>query len=133
MGRKTIYYEIEKHEKYEDSDERVDLDLAVVKMRRFRFESDHLYELPTKSFLALRHRDSSKGKDSSPQRSGSSRRESPMPQYSPLNSVIQLGSPSSPSKIVPPTQGQEGGRLLKSWELLPPFERWMCESDEIED
>ncbi|MED6124219.1 hypothetical protein PIB30_057021 [Stylosanthes scabra] len=34
---------------------------------------------------------------------------------------------------VPPTQGQEGGRLLKSWELVPPSEGWMCEGDEVGD
>ncbi|MED6225756.1 hypothetical protein PIB30_096804 [Stylosanthes scabra] len=97
------------------------------------FDSDRLYELPNESFSTLRRRESSKGKDPSPQRSSSSRRASPTLQYSSLSFVIQLESPSSPSKIVPPTQGQEGGRLLKSWELVPPSEGWMCEGDEVGD
>ncbi|MED6198997.1 hypothetical protein PIB30_071858 [Stylosanthes scabra] len=59
MGSGIIYYEIEKCEKYEDSDKRADSDLVVVKTPR--------------------RRDSSKGRDPSSQRSGSSRRASPMP------------------------------------------------------
>ncbi|MED6148650.1 hypothetical protein PIB30_054972 [Stylosanthes scabra] len=64
MGSGVIYYEIEKREKYEDSDEKADSDSAVVKMRR--------------------RRDPSRGRDPSPQRSGPSKRVSPTPQYSPL-------------------------------------------------
>ncbi|MED6162832.1 hypothetical protein PIB30_074188 [Stylosanthes scabra] len=57
MGSGIIYYDIEKHEKYEGS---ADSDLAVVKTRRYhfddepfihppqsiRFDPDRLYELP---------------------------------------------------------------------------------------
>ncbi|MED6162050.1 hypothetical protein PIB30_066699 [Stylosanthes scabra] len=121
MGSGVIYYEIEKREKYEDSDEKADSDLAIMKTRMsyfddepfihplhsVRFELDRPYELPIESLLALRRRDSSQG--SSP-----SRRASPTPQYSPLTPVSQLGSPLSLSKIVPPTQGLEGARPLKS-------------------
>ncbi|MED6212974.1 hypothetical protein PIB30_088749 [Stylosanthes scabra] len=97
-----------------------------------RFDPDRPYELPIESLLALRHRDSSKGKDPSPQRFGPSRRASPALQYSPLSPVSQLGSPPSFSKMVPPTQDLEGARPLKSWELIPPSEGWMCEVDEAE-
>ncbi|MED6210244.1 hypothetical protein PIB30_062355 [Stylosanthes scabra] len=46
--------------------------------------------------------------------------------------MIRLGSPSSPPKMVPPTQGQEGARQLKSWELIPPSKGWMSEGDDVE-
>ncbi|MED6224450.1 hypothetical protein PIB30_084153 [Stylosanthes scabra] len=149
MGNRIIYYEIEKCERYEDSDESENPDLAVVKTRRYhfddepfihplhsiRFDPDRPYELPVESLLALRCRDPSKKKDSAPQESDPSRRASPTPQYSPLGHVIRLGSPSSPSKMVPPTQSQqdqEGVRPLTSWEFLLPSEGWMCEGDEVE-
>ncbi|MED6138021.1 hypothetical protein PIB30_070434 [Stylosanthes scabra] len=126
MASRVIYYEIEKHEKYEDSDERADSDLAVVKTQRYhfddepfihplhniRFDPDRPYELPVESLLALRRRDPLKKKDPSP-----------------------LGSPLSPSKIVSPTQCQQeqkGERPLKSWELIPPSKGWMCEGDDVE-
>ncbi|MED6138734.1 hypothetical protein PIB30_077247 [Stylosanthes scabra] len=63
------------------------------------------------------------------------RRASPTPQYSPLSPVIRNGSPSLPSKMVLPTQGcqgQEWVRPLKSWELIPPSECWMCGGDKVE-
>ncbi|MED6115318.1 hypothetical protein PIB30_089323 [Stylosanthes scabra] len=64
MGSGVIYYEIEKREKYEDSDERADSDLAVVKTRRYHFDDepfihplhsvqfdpDRLYELQLSHF-----------------------------------------------------------------------------------
>ncbi|MED6161528.1 hypothetical protein PIB30_061599 [Stylosanthes scabra] len=128
IGSGNRYYEIEKREKYEDSDERADSDLAVVKMRRYHFDEgsfihppysvrfglDRLYELPIESPLALRCRDYSKRKDPSLQRSG---------------------SPLSPSKMAHPTQGcqgHEGVRPLKSWELIMPSEGWMCKGDDVE-
>ncbi|MED6136400.1 hypothetical protein PIB30_055856 [Stylosanthes scabra] len=115
MGSGVRYYEIEKREEYKDSDEGVAAGLAIEETRRYHFDDE--------SHLALRRQDSSKGKDSSPQRSGSSRRVSPTPQYFPLSYLIRLGSPSSPSKIVPPTQGQEGVgcekvRMLRVRELV---------------
>ncbi|MED6210245.1 hypothetical protein PIB30_062356 [Stylosanthes scabra] len=68
MGSEIIYFEINKREKYGDSDERVDLDLAVVKTKRYhvddepfihplhsiRFRQDRPYELLIESLLALR-------------------------------------------------------------------------------
>ncbi|MED6136468.1 hypothetical protein PIB30_056370 [Stylosanthes scabra] len=146
MGRMIIYYEIEKHEMYEDSDERADSDLVGVKtwwyyfddepfihpLHSIQFDPDRPYELLVESLLALRRQDPSKKKVISPQESGPSRRSSPTPQYSPLGPVIRLGSPSSPTKMVPPTQGQEGVRQLKSWELILPSEGWMCDGDNIE-
>ncbi|MED6200321.1 hypothetical protein PIB30_083962 [Stylosanthes scabra] len=114
MGNGIIYYEIEKHKKYEDSNESVDSDFAIMKTRRYhfddepfihplhsvRFDPDRPYELPVESLLALRCRNPSKKKDPSPQESGQ--------------------------------QGQEGARQLKSWELIPPSETWMYDGDDVE-
>ncbi|MED6160117.1 hypothetical protein PIB30_048367 [Stylosanthes scabra] len=146
MGSGVIYYEIEKREKYEDSGERANADLAIVKMRRYhfddepfiyllhnyRFDPDRSYELPIKSLLALRRRDPSRGRDPSPQRSDPSRRVGSTSQYSLLRPVSQLGSPPSLSKMIPLTQDLEGETPFKSWELIPPSEGWMCDSDEVE-
>ncbi|MED6187776.1 hypothetical protein PIB30_079732, partial [Stylosanthes scabra] len=88
-----IYYEIEKREKYEDSNERADSDLAIVKTRRhhfddepfvhllhsIRFDLDHPYDLPVESLLACRHQSPFEKKDPSPQESGPSRKASPTP------------------------------------------------------
>ncbi|MED6141920.1 hypothetical protein PIB30_108233 [Stylosanthes scabra] len=131
---------------YEDSGERADSDLAIVKTRRYHFDDEpfiHLlhsvpfdtdcpYELPIESLLALRHRNLSRGRDPSLQRSSPSRRASPTPPYSPLSPVSRLGSPPSLSKIIPLTQCLEGERPLKSWELIPSSEGWMCNGDEVE-
>ncbi|MED6125562.1 hypothetical protein PIB30_069633 [Stylosanthes scabra] len=67
MRSRIIYYEIEKHEKYKDSDEEADSDLAIVKTRRYHLDPDRLYELPIESLLTLRRRDPSKKTDSSPE------------------------------------------------------------------
>ncbi|MED6150151.1 hypothetical protein PIB30_069614 [Stylosanthes scabra] len=110
------YYEIKKCEKYEDSDKRADSDLAVMKTRRYHFDDeifihplhrvqfdpDRPYELPVESILALKRRNPSKKKDSTPQGSGLSRSARLTPQYSPLFPVTRIGSPSSPPKMVPP-------------------------------
>ncbi|MED6188016.1 hypothetical protein PIB30_081930 [Stylosanthes scabra] len=40
MGSGVIYYEIEKREKYEDSDEKADSDLAIVRTQRYHFEDE---------------------------------------------------------------------------------------------
>ncbi|MED6200138.1 hypothetical protein PIB30_082278 [Stylosanthes scabra] len=34
--------------------------------------------------------------------------------------------------MIPLTQGLEVERPLKSWELIPPSEGWMCDGDEVE-
>ncbi|MED6136998.1 hypothetical protein PIB30_060927 [Stylosanthes scabra] len=88
MGSEVIYFEIEKREKYEDSDVKVDADLAIMKTCRYhfddepfihplhnvRFDPNRPYELLIELLLALRRRDPSRGRDPSPQRSGPSRR-----------------------------------------------------------
>ncbi|MED6196760.1 hypothetical protein PIB30_050416 [Stylosanthes scabra] len=106
-------------------------------LRGVGFDPDHPYELPVKSLLALKRRGSSTKKGSNPQVSASSRRASPTPQYSPLDPVTRLGSPSSsPRKMVSTIQDQpvrEMGRPIKSWELISPSEGWKCEGDDVEN
>ncbi|MED6175146.1 hypothetical protein PIB30_075645 [Stylosanthes scabra] len=113
-----IYYEIERRDQYEDFDDRADLDLAVVKTRRYhfddklfvhplnsiRFDPDRPYELLVDSLLALKRKEPSANREPTPRGSGSSRRASLSPQYSPLNPVVRLGSLSSPSKEVSSSQ-----------------------------
>ncbi|MED6177312.1 hypothetical protein PIB30_097078, partial [Stylosanthes scabra] len=119
MGSGVIYYVIEKREKFEESDDRADSNLAVMKMQRYhlddepfvhplhsvRFDPDCPYEPLIKSFFACGRRNSSKGKDPSPQRSSPSRRASPTPQYSPLDHISRIGFPSSSPKMASLTQG----------------------------
>ncbi|MED6196269.1 hypothetical protein PIB30_045918 [Stylosanthes scabra] len=109
MGSGVIYYKIKKREKYEDSDERANEDLAIVKTQRYhfddepfihplhsvRFDPDRTYELPIESVLALRCRDPSRGKDPSPQRSGPSRRASSRPQLRRGEITQELGAHSA--------------------------------------
>ncbi|MED6222698.1 hypothetical protein PIB30_066870 [Stylosanthes scabra] len=103
----------------------------ILRDRECSFRPGRPYELPIKSLLALRHRDPSRGRDPSPQRFGPSRRASPTPQYSPLSPVSRLGSPPSLSKMIPLIQSIEGERPLRSWEIIPPSEGWMCDGDEV--
>ncbi|MED6127622.1 hypothetical protein PIB30_089802 [Stylosanthes scabra] len=150
MGSGVIYYEIERHDKYGDSDERANSDFAVVKTRRYhcddepfvhplhsiRFDPNRSYELPIESLLALKRKEPSTKRESTSRDSGSLRKASLMPQYSPLNPVVRLGSPSSPLKEVSSSRDRrirEVGRPIRSWELIPPSEGWMCEGDEVED
>ncbi|MED6165258.1 hypothetical protein PIB30_097855 [Stylosanthes scabra] len=114
MGSGIIYCDIEKHEKYEDTDERADSDLAIVKTQRYhfddepfirplhsiRFDPDRPYELSIESLLGLTCGYPSKKKDLTPQASGPSRRASPTLQYSPLSPVVRCESPSSASRMV---------------------------------
>ncbi|MED6176623.1 hypothetical protein PIB30_090000 [Stylosanthes scabra] len=131
---RAIYYEIEKREKYEDSDERANSDLTIVKTRRLyqfddepfihlfhsvRFDLDRPYELPIESLLALRRRDTPKKGDPSPQGSGI------------LNRPWERRHKSI-KKSKPDTINLEGARPLKSWELIPPSEGSMCKGGEVE-
>ncbi|MED6160437.1 hypothetical protein PIB30_051525, partial [Stylosanthes scabra] len=77
------------------------------------------------SLLALKHKETSAKRESTPRGSSSSRRASLSPQYSPFNPVVRLGSPSSSAKKVSSSQDRrirEVGRPIKNWELIPPSE-----------
>ncbi|MED6218294.1 hypothetical protein PIB30_025385 [Stylosanthes scabra] len=140
MGSRIIYYEIQMREKYEDSDEKVDSELAIVKTSRYhsddenfvhplhsiQFDLDRLCELPVESLLACQRRGPSERKEHSPQKSGPSRRSSSTPCYSPLRPITWLGTPSSYHKVGSSPRGQlEQGvvRLPKSRELILSSER----------
>ncbi|MED6165122.1 hypothetical protein PIB30_096596 [Stylosanthes scabra] len=144
-----IYYEIEKREKYEDIDERVDLDLAIGKTQRYhfddepfihslhsiRFDLDRPYELLVESLLALRCRGPSEKKDPSPQEFGSSRRAIPTPQYSPLVPLSDMDLHPRLLRLFPllkVNRFNKGARPVKSWELIPPSKGWMCEGNDVE-
>ncbi|MED6143932.1 hypothetical protein PIB30_010596 [Stylosanthes scabra] len=106
-------------EKYEDSDEKANSDLVVVKTRRCHFDGEpfiHLlhsdrfdpvrpYGLSTEFLSTLRHRDSANGKDPSYQRLELSRRSSSTLWYLPLGPITRLISPSSSPKVDSPTYG----------------------------
>ncbi|MED6112542.1 hypothetical protein PIB30_062658 [Stylosanthes scabra] len=121
MGSEIIYYEIERRDKYEDSEERADSDLAVVKTRRYhfdddsfvhplhsvRFDPDHPYELPIENLLALS-----------------------------VRSLRPRENPHLEGQEVSSSQDRriwEAGRPIKSWELILSSEDWMYEGDEVED
>ncbi|MED6131765.1 hypothetical protein PIB30_012773 [Stylosanthes scabra] len=150
MESGIIYYENERRDKYEDSDEKANLDLAVVKTRRYhfdeepfvhplynvRFEPDRPYELPVESLLTIKRREPSARKEPTPRVSGSSRRASPTPQYFPLDPMVRLGSPSSPLNEVSSSTDKrirETEKPTKSWELIPSSKGWMCEGNDVED
>ncbi|MED6219191.1 hypothetical protein PIB30_033606 [Stylosanthes scabra] len=121
LPRAGVYIHLNFKFNYEDSDERVNSDLVVVKTRRYhfddepfthplhsvRFDPNHPYELPVKSLLGLRLREPSKKKDSTSPGSGSSRRTSPTPQYSPLGSMTRLGSKDGFPYSRPTEEGDE--------------------------
>ncbi|MED6188814.1 hypothetical protein PIB30_089480 [Stylosanthes scabra] len=111
IGSGVIIYEIEKREKYEDSDEREDADLDIVKTRRSSVleEGTPLRKDPVLQGELVRHCSTL-----------------------PFNPVSRLRSPPLLSKIILLTQCLEGERPLKSWELIPPSEGWMCDGDEVE-
>ncbi|MED6175029.1 hypothetical protein PIB30_074637 [Stylosanthes scabra] len=119
MGSGVIYYEYEKHEKFEDHDMRADAELGTFKIRHYhfdnesfvhplhsvRFDPDRPYKIPIEALMADKIASASKSEESSAERRRSSRRSSP--RYSP-------GSVRKP----------------RSWELIPPSEGWMCDADD---
>ncbi|MED6147008.1 hypothetical protein PIB30_040044 [Stylosanthes scabra] len=138
----TLVTDAKKREKYEDYDKKANAELGVVKIRQYhfddeafvhplhdtKFDPDRPYELPIESLLANQPLSSSKKGRSSTQGSRPSRQSNPTSCYSPL--IPQYGL-ALPHHLL--SQLDQGlGRPLKSWELIPPFEGWICEGDEIE-
>ncbi|MED6193394.1 hypothetical protein PIB30_018923 [Stylosanthes scabra] len=125
MGSGIIYYEIEKREKYEDSDERANSDLEVVKTRRYHFDDeslihplhsvcfdpDHPYELLVEIFWLLSVGDLRI-------------RRIPIHKYR-VHQEELVRRPNQPVREV--------GRPIKSWEFIPSSEGCMCEGDDVED
>ncbi|MED6145765.1 hypothetical protein PIB30_028216 [Stylosanthes scabra] len=110
MGSEIIYNEIEKREKYEDSNEKANSYLAVVKI-----------DVTTLTTIALFIHSISSGLI-------------PIVRMS-FRPITRLGTPSSSPKMDSSPRGQLGQRLvrpLKSWELIPLSEGWKCERDWVE-
>ncbi|MED6183669.1 hypothetical protein PIB30_039877 [Stylosanthes scabra] len=146
MGSGVIYYEYEKREKFEDYDMKADAELGTFKIRRYHFDNesfvhplhsvpfdpDHPYEIPIEALMADKILSSSKYEKSSTERPRSFRR--PSPHYSPRTMLVAQRERSTSS--VKGTRSFRRGttsssvRKPKSWELIPPSEGWMCDSDD---
>ncbi|MED6129598.1 hypothetical protein PIB30_109437 [Stylosanthes scabra] len=150
MGSGIIYYEYEKHEKFEDYDEKADAELGTLKIRCYhfdnesfvhplhsvRFDPDRPYEIPIESLLAAQPLSSSGNRKSSTRGSHATSRSCPTLHYSPrgLSSTQRVPSPYS-SKVASSLRcgvASKELRPLKSWELIPLSEGWMCEGDKEE-
>ncbi|MED6113874.1 hypothetical protein PIB30_074896 [Stylosanthes scabra] len=118
MGSGIIYYEIEKREKYEDSDERADSDLAIVKTWRYHFNDESF----TTHFIAFSL--------------------IPIVRTSfQLSLFWPLDAETFQRRKIPLRKDQvhQEERVrhritlpLVPWELIPPSKGWMCEGDEVE-
>ncbi|MED6131961.1 hypothetical protein PIB30_014862 [Stylosanthes scabra] len=146
MGSGVIYYEYEKCEKFEDYDMKADADLGTFKIRRYhfddesfvhplhsvRFDPNRPYEIPIEALMADKIPSASKSEESSAERQRSSRR--PSPHYSPRTMPVAQRERSTSS--VKGTHSFRRGtasssvRKLRSWELIPPSEGWMCDADD---
>ncbi|MED6143934.1 hypothetical protein PIB30_010598 [Stylosanthes scabra] len=146
MGSGVIYYEYEKHEKFEDYDMKADAELGTFKIMRYHFndesfvhplhsvsfDPDRSYEIPIEALMADKIVSSSKDERSSTVKSRSSRR--PTPQFSPrgMPAAQRERLTSSVKGTSSFSYGTTSSSLRKprSWELIPPSEGWMCEGDE---
>ncbi|MED6123789.1 hypothetical protein PIB30_052727 [Stylosanthes scabra] len=148
MGSGVIYYEYEKREKFEDYDMKADVELETFKIRRYHFDGesfvhplhsvmfdpDRPYEIPIEALMADQSLSSCEDGKSSTRRSRSSRH--PTLHYSPREiSSTQRVPSSSSTKGTSSSRRRAASKTLrmpKSWELIMPFEGWMCEGDEEE-
>ncbi|MED6110678.1 hypothetical protein PIB30_045113 [Stylosanthes scabra] len=146
MGSGVIYYEYEKREEFEDHDVRADAELGTFKVRHYhfynesfvhplhslRFDPDRPYEILIEALMADKIASASKSEESSAERRRSSRR--PSPRYSPRTMPIAQRecSMSSVKGTRSFRRGTTSGsvRKLRSWELIPPSEGWMCDADD---
>ncbi|MED6224144.1 hypothetical protein PIB30_081000 [Stylosanthes scabra] len=145
MGSGVIYYEYEKHEKFEDHDMEADAELGTFKIRRYHFDDesfvhslysvqfdpDRPYEIPIEALMADKILSASKSEESSVERQRSSRR--PSPYYSPKTMPVaqRERSTSSVKGTHSFRRSTASGSVRKprSWELIPPSEGWMCDAD----
>ncbi|MED6172595.1 hypothetical protein PIB30_051537 [Stylosanthes scabra] len=146
MGSGVIFYEYEKCEKFEDYDMKADVELGTFKIRRYhfddesfvhalhsvRFDPDRPYQIPIEVLMANKILSFSKDEKSFTGRSRSSR--CPIPLYSPRRMLVaqRERSTSSIKGTCSFRYGTASSSLRKprSWELIPPFEGWMCDGDD---
>ncbi|MED6124184.1 hypothetical protein PIB30_056747 [Stylosanthes scabra] len=146
MGSGVIFYEYEKREKFEDFDMNTDAELGTFKIRRYhfddesfvhplhsvRFDPDRPYEIPIEALMADKILSASKSEKSSAERQRSSRRLSS--HYSPRTMPVAQRERSTSSvngtRSFHRGTGSSSVRKPRSWELILPFEGWMCDADD---
>ncbi|MED6186710.1 hypothetical protein PIB30_069349 [Stylosanthes scabra] len=146
MGTGVIYYEYENREKFKDYVMKADAELGTFKIRRYhfddesfvhplhsvRFDPDRPYEIPIEALMDDKILSASKGEESSVGRPRSSRRSSP--HYS--SRTMPVAQRESSTSSVKGTRSFRRGtasslvRKPRSWELIPPYEGWMCDADD---
>ncbi|MED6169985.1 hypothetical protein PIB30_026299 [Stylosanthes scabra] len=146
MGSGVIYYEYEKHEKFEDYDMKADAELGTFKIRRYhfddesfvhplhsvRFDPDRPYEIPIEALMADKILSASKSEELSAEKQRSSRR--PSPHYSPRTMPVaqreRFTSSIKGTRSFCRGTPSSSVRKPRSWELIPPSEGWMCDADD---
>ncbi|MED6110092.1 hypothetical protein PIB30_039723 [Stylosanthes scabra] len=146
MGSGVIYYEYKKREKFEDYDMKADAELGIFKFRRYHFDDESFvhplhsvrfdlyrpYEIPIEALMAGKILSASKGEKSSAERPHSSRR--PSPHYSPRTMPVAQRERSMSSvkgtRTFRRSTASSSVRKSRSWELIAPFEGWMCDSND---
>ncbi|MED6185352.1 hypothetical protein PIB30_056195 [Stylosanthes scabra] len=129
MGSGVIYYEYEKHEKFEDYELKADAELQTFKIRRYHFDDE--------SFVHLLH-DVKFDPDREVFCSRVSFFQTVEFDATLLTEkvIINLSSSFAFSSVVSSSlRRRVAGKTLrppKSSELIPPSEGWMCEEDEEE-
>ncbi|MED6145316.1 hypothetical protein PIB30_023898 [Stylosanthes scabra] len=129
MGSGVIYYEYEKHEKFEDYDMKADAKLGTFKIRRYhfddesfvhpihsvRFDPDRPYEIPIEALMGDKILSTSKDEKSSTERPPQRERST-----SPVKGAHSFRRGTTSSSV----------RKPRSWELIVPSKGWMCDADD---
>ncbi|MED6170862.1 hypothetical protein PIB30_035145 [Stylosanthes scabra] len=137
MGSGDIYYEYEKHEKFEDYDMKADAELGTFKIRPYhfddesfihplhsvRFDPNRPYEISIKALMADKILSASKDEKSSTERSRSSRR--PSPHYSPRTMPVAQREHSTSS-----VKGTRSFRCGTTNSSVRKPRSWMCDADD---
>ncbi|MED6120116.1 hypothetical protein PIB30_017937 [Stylosanthes scabra] len=122
MESGVIYYEYKKREKFEDYDMKADVELGIFKIRRYhfddesfvhplhsvRFDPDCPYEIPIEALMANKILSSSKDEDS----------------------YAALLSEKNGTRSFRYGMTSSSLRKPRSWELIPPYEGWICDGDD---
>ncbi|MED6211978.1 hypothetical protein PIB30_078687 [Stylosanthes scabra] len=113
-----------------------DNEYFVHPLHSIRFDLDRPYEVPIEALMADQPLSSSDKGRTSARGSHRPRRSSPTPHYSPRmsSSTRRVVSPSPivASSFLRHKVASTELRPLKSWELIPLSEGWMCDGDEEE-
>ncbi|MED6223978.1 hypothetical protein PIB30_079398 [Stylosanthes scabra] len=125
---------------------KADAELGTFKIRRYhfddesfvhplhsvRFDPDRPYEIPIEALMADKTLSASQSEKSSAERPRSSR--CPSPHYSPRTMPVAQRERSTSSvkgtRSFCCSTASSSVRKPRSWELIPPFEGWMCDADD---